>query len=240
MNRDYNDKNQNYENDERDIQPAPAKRQQQYSRQADDFYDQDEAVDDTDSADESEEKVSIPAMLFDIVETLSVATCVIVLLFAFVFRIAIVNGPSMEETLYERDVLIVSDLFFEPKYGDIIVFQKLSSPLLGDEAVVKRVIATEGQVVDIDFETWTLTIDGVVINEPYMYLDTGARLRTSDLKFPLTVPEGMIFVMGDNRNHSSDSRASEIGFIDERCVFGRVIMRVYPLGKFDIFERINL
>ena len=187
--------------------------------------------------DEEEEEIHLPSLFFDIVETLAIATCAIVLIFVSVFRIAMVSGPSMNNTLFEDDVLIVSDLGFKPKYGDIVVFQKLDSSR-GDEALVKRVIAVGGQTIDIDFETWTLTVDGVVIDESdYRYVDPHVALRTSNLTFPLTLKEGELFVMGDNRNHSSDSRDSGIGIVDERTVFGRVIMRISPITNIKVFGR---
>ena len=180
---------------------------------------------------DAEEDVSIPALLFDIAETLAVAACAIVLIFVSVFRIATVKGPSMNKTLFEGDVLIVSDLGYKPRTGDIVVFYK-------DEALVKRVIATEGQTVDIDFDTWTVTVDGVELDESeYRYLSNDGYRRLSDFTYPITLGKGEMFVMGDNRNHSTDSRSLDIGIVDERTVFGRVIMRISPISEFTIFKR---
>ena len=110
-----------------------------------------------------------------------------------------------------------------------------------NEAVVKRVIATGGETIDIDFKTWTVTItdkngDVFVLDEPYMNLDNSYPLLTSELEFPYLVPEGQLFVMGDNRNRSADSRGSRIGLVDERRVLGRVICRIAPIDKFGAVE----
>lgn len=163
------------------------------------------------------------------------AASVVILLFTFLTRLTTVVGPSMENTLLAGQQLVVSDIAYDPEPGDIIVFHELGNY---NEPIVKRVIATEGQVVDIDFSSWTLTVDGVVIDEPYRKVDGGA-LLTSTQNFPITVPEGKLFVMGDNRNHSSDSRNTQMGqggFIDERQVLGRVILRLTP---FDLFGPVD-
>lgn len=172
--------------------------------------------------------------LYDWVEIFVATISVILLAFTFVVRIAYVEGPSMEKTLIDGETLVVSNLFYTPKQGDIVVFQSPDSSVEG--GIVKRVIATEGQVVDIDFDMWRVFVDGVELDEPYMnYLD-GYRMREYDVQFPITVPEGHIFVMGDNRNHSNDSRDSDIGFVDTRFIFGRVLFRVTPLEKFGPVE----
>ena len=214
----------------------PAKAPESYKQPANEQIKTDSKNNQRKRKTEDDDEISIPSLLFDIVETLSIATCAVVLLFVSLFRIAVVSGPSMQKTLFDGDVLIVSDIAFEPKYGDIVVFQKLDSRLK-EEAVVKRVIATEGQTVDIDFDTWTVYVDNVAIDESkYLYLAPDAK-RTTDIDFPITLSEGQLFVMGDNRNHSTDSRESAVGLIDERTVFGRVIMRISPLSEFEIFER---
>ena len=155
---------------------------------------------------------------------------IVIVLFTFFCRIAVVSGPSMESTLFNGEVLLVSDLFYEPTPGDIIVFQ--SNTIFDNEAIVKRVIATEGQVVDIDFQNWIVYVDGEAVEEPYISAEAGRYMNASDYTFPLTVEPGKIFVMGDNRNLSTDSREKRIGLIDERFVLGRVLFRVLPTDSF--------
>ena len=140
----------------------------------------------------------------------------------------------MENTLLEKDYLIVSNVNCSPEQGDIIVVHNVGLRYYKDP-IIKRVIATEGQVVDIDFDTWTVTVDGVVLDEPYLKLTNDDR-RTSDWTYPVTIPEGYVFVMGDNRNHSADSRSKEIGLIDERCIIGKALVRVFPFDRFTLFD----
>ncbi|MGN1345603.1 MAG: signal peptidase I [Eubacteriales bacterium] len=172
--------------------------------------------------------------VYELIEMLGVVSVTIMLLFAFVVRLNIVDGQSMDHTLADGQYLAVSDLFYEPVPGDIVIVHKISAPHY-NRPIVKRVIAVEGQVVDIDFDTWTLTVDGEVIDEPYRYL-SGDRTLTADYSFPITVGENQIFVMGDNRNHSADSRTSEIGLIDKRCVVGKAYVRLFPLDEFTVFQ----
>lgn len=173
-------------------------------------------------------KAGLAGALFEYLEIFVYSAIVVVLLFTFCTRLTNVVGPSMEDTLVAGEKLLVSNLFYEPEPGDIIVFHELG---YYNEPIVKRVIATEGQVVDIDFTTWTLTVDGEVVEEDYRKLTSGYQL-TSDMTYPLTVPENCLFVMGDNRNHSSDSRSSSIGFVDVRQVLGHVICRLTPFERF--------
>lgn len=177
-------------------------------------------------------KASLPKLagdIYDVLELFVFCTIAIVMIFTFVARMTVVSGNSMEHTLQNGDYLLVSDLFYEPQQGDIIVAQNIS--LRGDyyKPIVKRVIATENQVINIDFSTWTVTVDGVVVDEPYIYLDKNYFI-TSDMKYPYTVPEGCIFVMGDNRYHSADSRFREVGVIDKRCVVGKMLVRAFPFS----------
>jgi len=146
--------------------------------------------------------------------------------FIFLFRVVNVVGSSMVPTLAESDKIIISNVFYTPKYGDIVVIRKES---FGEEAIVKRVIATGGQTIDIDFDTGTVTVDGQVLQEDYI-----AELTREPENFTgaVTVPEGSVFVMGDNRNKSTDSRSSLIGLVDEREILGKALLRLFPLSGF--------
>lgn len=162
---------------------------------------------------------------YELVQTLMCAVLVLVLLFTFVVRVVQVDGESMRETLQDQDLLLVLDNWlcgdFQP--GDIVILQE--EDFNGGVPIVKRVIATEGQTVDIDFANGTVYVDGVELEEPYIreptWTDEGA-------EFPLTVPEGCVFVMGDNRNDSDDSRNPSLGPVDTRSVLGRVLILAVP------------
>ena len=183
-------------------------------------------------------KKSLAEQLLDYVEIIVFSICAVILLFTFVGRLCTVVGPSMEKTLHNGERLIVSDLFYEPERNDIIVFHQTKTL---NEPVVKRVIATEGEIVNIDFSTWTLTVtdrngNKEVIKEDYMYLDPSVPRVTSAIQFPYTVPDGHVFVLGDNRNHSADSRSYLIGPVDERRILGKVIFRITPFDKMGIVD----
>ncbi len=159
------------------------------------------------------------------------ALATIVLVFTLAVRLIGVDGSSMVPTLHDHDQLLVSRLFYsEPKSGDIVVLTKTS---FMREPIVKRIIAVEGQTIDIDFITHEVTVDGNVLYEPYINEETAS---PGDMDFPQTVPEGCIFVMGDNRNGSTDSRWLRLGMVDKRCILGRVLFRVFPfhqIGRVD-------
>ena len=165
--------------------------------------------------------------MFDWVEVIILSSAFALLIFSFVMRLAIVKGDSMNNTLLDKELLIISVLMYTPENDDIIVFNTPTYP----EPIVKRIIATEGQTVDIDFETWTVYVDGKALKEDYVRKVAGSMER-SDVTFPLTVPEGYLFVMGDNRNESLDSRSSHIGLVDERYILGEVKIRLFPFNKF--------
>lgn len=151
------------------------------------------------------------------------------LVFALLFRVVQVDGGSMNQTLYHGDrLLLVSRvLYHEPEQGDIIVASKES--FRNGKRIIKRVIATEGQTVDIDFENRIVYVDGAALDEPYVYFpDETSPMNQEGVGFPLEVPEGCVFVMGDNRNNSLDSRSNEIGLIDCREILGKVVFLIFP------------
>ena len=175
---------------------------------------------------------SVLAYLHDLVYLLAG----ILLLLLLVFRVVIVSGPSMNDTLVHGDYLILLNnvLYGEPKQGDIIVASKDS--FKDGEPIIKRVIATEGQKVDIDFTAGIVYVDGVALEEDYIKSLTKMQ---EGMQFPFTVDEGCIFVMGDNRGVSKDSRNPEIGLIDTREVLGRAVFLVFP-GKDAVTEKRQL
>ena len=162
--------------------------------------------------------------LFEWVQALVCSVLVVVLIFTFGIRLIGVDGHSMLPTLQHGDRLLVlnSTLNHEYEYGDIVVLRKDS---FMNDPIVKRVIATEGQSVDIDFMNGIVYVDGEALDEPYINEPTFVEEGT---EFPLTVPEGSIFVLGDNRNHSGDSRDSRLGTIDTRYVIGKAAFLAFP------------
>lgn len=164
--------------------------------------------------------------IYDWMQCIVVAIIACVLLFSFAVRLVDVVGISMYPTLENGDKIIVSNLFYDPKPGDIVVFRKDEYRA---EPLVKRIIAVEGQTVDIDFDRGIVYVDGEPMDEPYIAEPT---TEQEDFTGEITVAEGCVFVMGDNRNHSTDSRYSVIGQVDKRCIMGKVYFTIYPLKNF--------
>lgn len=163
--------------------------------------------------------------LLDWYDALVFALAVLVLVFTFAARIVVVSGHSMEHTLQNGDRLLIQSTFYTPQRGDVVV---LDGYINYGKPLVKRVIATGGDLVDLDTDQGLVYVNGKALDEPY----TAELTRVAgNMPFPLTVPEGSLFLMGDNRQHSTDSRFASVGFIDERDILGKVLLRVFPLNK---------
>ena len=161
--------------------------------------------------------------LFEWMESCILAVTIILLLFVFLGRTATVSGPSMQPTLYSGDRLLLWEMgAWDPAYGEIVVIDRTQS---GEPPIIKRVIGKAGDHIDIDFTQGTVFRNGALLEEPYIQEPT---FTNRGMEFPLTVPEGYLFVMGDNRNHSSDSRDPAIGLIDLRRVMGKAVFRFSP------------
>ena len=169
------------------------------------------------------------SLWYEMYRTLAdIISCLIFVTVLFVFAIRLVGvvGDSMYPTLHDGDKLtLLSNFLYEPEVGDIVVVKAVA---YDNDPIVKRVIADEGQTVDIDFETGEVFVDGVVIDEPYIAELTH---REEGMEFPLTVSENCIFVMGDNRQHSTDSRHPAIGCVDKRYVLGKALQIVLPFER---------
>lgn len=158
-------------------------------------------------------------------EALVVSLTTIILIFTFLIRLIGVDGSSMYPTLHDQDKVFISNRFYTPEKGDIVVLTKTS---FLEEPIVKRIIATEGDTVDIDFKNGKVMVNGEVLEEPYINEPTYNQI---DMSFPQTVPEGCVFVMGDNRNKSSDSRDTRLGMVDKRYILGHVLVRILPVDR---------
>lgn len=183
---------------------------------------------------QGESRQSIQKTILSYLHDIAFGMVAILVIFMLVFRVVVVSGPSMKQTLQHGDCLVLLNSVFyrEPKIGDIVVATK--SSYKDGEPIIKRVIATEGQVVDIDFEKGIVYVDGKALDESYVNTPTNLYEGVS---FPLTVKENCVFVMGDNRNDSKDSRSSEIGQIDRRELLGKALFLVVPGVTEDVGER---
>lgn len=175
-------------------------------------------------------------------ETVFISLFVITMIFTYIFRVVNVKGSSMENTLMPEDRLITTAWCSNPEQGDIIIVNAHEAVLMADDnsliyktglgkSIVKRVIATEGQTIDINFESGIVSVDGKVLDEPYVtattYTDGGAFTE----KYPFKVPEDCVFVLGDNRPVSNDSRSEDVGLIETKNIIGKVIFRISPMKK---------
>lgn len=172
---------------------------------------------------ETKAKPSLLENVLDFIEIAVFALVMVAILFAFFIRIVEVDGDSMNDTLLNGDHLIVTKAFYTPDYGDIVVVSRENNT-----PIIKRVIAKEGDTIEIDPVTHDVILNGAVINEPYVHYDT----LVYDLTSPVTVPEGHVFVMGDHRDNSFDSRKTALGCIDIDNIVGKAVWRFLPFESF--------
>ena len=177
---------------------------------------------------------SVPAVrgqgMLEWYEALISAALVLVLIFSFFFRIIQVDGSSMVPTLVNGDKLIVWGAGYTPQRGDVVIVDSYTSY---GKPLVKRVIAKGGDTISIDYDSGMVMVNGEVLQEDYIAEPT---YLGYDVTFPYTVPEGTVFVMGDNRNQSLDSRSTYVGCIDERDILGRVLLCFMPFTDFGVVK----
>ena len=183
---------------------------------------------------------SVGAVITDYLEILVLSVAIVLLLFTFVGRVCVVTGGSMNQTLQDGEGLLVVGAFYTPQRGDIVVFSQTSDEDERlNEALIKRVIGLPGDTVRIDYTTGTVSVNGETVtildkfpdgSQSYIYL-SGGQYRQTGIK-EYEVPEGHLFVMGDNRNNSTDSRSYLIGFVDQRRILGKAVLRLTPFSAF--------
>ena len=188
--------------------------------------------------------------LLEIIESTLLTVFVVIMIFTYLLHPITVEGTSMNDTLYKGDRVFMSTVYLGPHYGDIIVINNDVAYLLDDngeviekdisnssykKCLIKRVIAEPGQTIDIDPEKEEVLIDGKVIDEPYIK-ETINSLSYTAFDFPITIPEGYYFAMGDNRRVSADSRNPDIGLIKKDQIYGKAIIRYYPLKDFKFLK----
>ncbi|MBE6850531.1 MAG: signal peptidase I [Ruminococcus sp.] len=185
----------------------------------------------------------IAVEILDMLDMMLLTIFCIIMLFTYVFHVATVQGSSMVPTLTTEDKLLVNNFSGEPQAGDILIIGVEEATLMQSDGslytadglgktIVKRVIAVGGQELNIDFDAGKVYVDGVQIEENYVNNLTTVPQKGGAFTYPITIPEGYIFVMGDNRDVSLDSRYSNVGLVPESDVVGKVLLRIYPWSQF--------
>ena len=173
--------------------------------------------------------------LYEWLEEIVIALTLVILVFTFLFRVVTVTGESMLPNFVEGQKLIVTNLGHSVEQGTVVVITNVLN-----EPIIKRVIATEGQTVDIDYETGVVYVDGEAVDETQFGLENGITTRPYStleaMVFPQTVPEGCVFVLGDNLSVSKDSRYTEVGMVDTRHILGEAVFTLYPFDRFGVIE----
>ena len=185
-------------------------------------------------SDDEEESLTLSSFIFEWSNALFVALIIVLLTLTFFVRHVNVNGSSMRETLQDKDKLLLTNFLYQPTNGDIVV---VTHGAHYKDLIIKRVVATEGQKLSIDYDTGSVSVDGVRLDEKYII---GTTIMLPDpLDIPEKIPEGYVFVMGDNREGSLDSRSNEIGLIPVNNIIGKAIWRFYPWDRFgSIYDNI--
>ncbi len=176
---------------------------------------------------DGEETVNTSRVVYDLLGTVFTAIILLLIIMTFFVRQVTVSGSSMQDTLQDNDRLLVSCFNYKPQNGDIVVVTHGKNL---DEPIIKRVIATEGQRLSINYEEGEVVVDGVLLNEDYIKGNTIAVPNSSII--PDVIPEGYVFVMGDNREHSLDSRSSRVDLIPVENIIGKAFVRIFPIGNF--------